>query len=316
MPQPSARPRTGGPQVQLQNNESDAIKELFDANGFVGPFKLYEPDDAREMLQKIRIDNFDRSKAIFDNDVNYDRHFDIPILSRHIGHRRVIEILRLILAQDLLCWRTEFFPKFPGSPGTEWHQVRDYSYATGRPMLEPALGSRAEMLDITVWTAFTEATVESGCMKFLPGSHKHRYYDEKLATKAGRGNEYKSIEAASGFFGYEFEDFKINPNWCPDESSAVAMEMHAGECVLFTASCVHGSFPNTTARKTRFAISARYVPTHVMVYHDWQGFVAHGGRFDLEKYGCVLVSGADIYGHNRLRQVNELGEAFPYVEIP
>jgi non-heme Fe2+,alpha-ketoglutarate-dependent halogenase len=300
------------PAESLSNVELNALAESFEKDGFIGPIKLYEPEEAREMLRQIRIDNIDRSHAIFDNDVNYDRHFDIPTLSQHIGNKRVIEIVRRILGPDLLCWRTEFFAKFPGAVGTEWHQVVDYSYATGRPMLQPVLGEKAGHLDVTVWTAFTEATRENGCMKFLPGSHKQRYYDEKRNTSKGRSGEYLSREANTAFFGYEFQDFKIDPNWFPNESEAVAMEMHAGECVLFTASCVHGSFPNTTQRQTRFAISSRYVPTHVRVYPDWTGFHAHGGAFDLSKYGCVLVSGKDSYGHNRVRATNEWGHRFPY----
>ncbi|HEX3105646.1 MAG TPA: chlorinating enzyme [Terriglobales bacterium] len=296
----------------LSADQLDKMAASFEKNGFIGPIQLYTPQEAREMLRQIRIDNLDRSHAIFDNDVNYDRHFDIPVLTRHIGHKRIIQILRRILSPDLLCWRTEFFPKFPGSAGTEWHQVVDYSYATGRPMLEPVLGERAGKLDITVWTAFTEATRENGCMKFLPGSHKHRYYDEKRSTAHGRTGQYRSGESNTSFFGYEFQDFKIDPNWFPNESEAAAMEMHAGECVMFTASCVHGSFPNTTQRQTRFAISSRYVPSHVRVYPDWAGFQAHGGTFDLGKYGCVQVSGTDSYGHNRVRHTNEWGEPFPY----
>lgn len=288
------------------------LRAAFERQGFVGPIKIYEPDEAFELLCAIRAANSDRSRAVFQNDVNYDRHFDIAELTRHVGHPRIVQAVRALLGNDLLCWRSEFFPKFPGQVGTEWHQVVDYAYANGRPMLQSVLGPTTGPLDMTVWTAFTEATRENGCMKFLPGSHKVRYYDEHLAAKQGREGDYSSNAASTAFYGYEFQDFKIDPNWFPDESLAVAMEMHAGECVIFCASCVHGSYPNTTRRRTRFAISSRYIPPHVRAYPDWDGFRAHGGVFDLTKYGCVLVSGTDRYGHNRLRTRNEWGESFPY----
>jgi non-heme Fe2+,alpha-ketoglutarate-dependent halogenase len=290
---------------------ADGLRETFQRQGFVGPIKLYEPGEAFDLLSAIRAANIDRSHAVFQNDVNYDRHFDISQLTRHIGHPRIVDALRPLLGNDLLCWRSEFFPKFPGQGGTEWHQVADYTYATGRPMLQSVLG-RTETLDVTVWTAFTEATRENGCMKFLPGSHKVRYFDEHLPPKHGRDGDYSSNEANTAFYGYEFQDFKIDPSWFPDESLAVTMEMHAGECVIFSASCVHASHPNTTRRKTRFAITSRYTSPDVRVYPDWDGFRAHGGVFDLAKYGCVLVSGTDRYGHNRLRTTNEWGEPFPY----
>lgn len=284
--------------------------EAFHENGFTGPIKVYEPEEAREILQRIRIGNLDTSRAVFDNKVNYDRHFDIPELTNHIGRTQIVEKIAKLLGPDFFCWRTEFFPKFPGSRGTEWHQVANYAYATGSPMLQPT--EAWEPIDLTVWTAFTEATRENGCMKFLPGSHRKQYYDESRSVQTGRDGEYASVDAETGFFGYNFEDFKVDPEWAPDESQAVALEMKAGECVIFTARCVHASLPNTSKRSTRFAISSRYVPTHVRVYPGWREFSAHGGRFDLEQWGCALVSGVDRFGHNRVRAENNLGQRFPH----
>ncbi|NOJ96776.1 chlorinating enzyme [Corallococcus coralloides] len=287
----------------------------FKRDGVIGPFKLYEPEVAREMLHAIRMRNADRTNMLHKNDVNYDRHFDIPELSQHIGHPGIVRRVRGILGMNLLGWRTEFFPKFPGAVGTEWHQVANYRYATGVPMLEPLEGRTDDHLDITVWTVFTEATRENGCMKFLPGSHNKVYYDESKAVTQGRTDAYRSIEAKSDFFGYDFQEFKVDPKWMPDESQALAMEMQAGECVIFTAKCVHASYPNSTQRKTRFAITSRYTSTDVRVYPYERKFRAHGGDFDLDaaNYGCVLVSGEDRYGHNRIRRENNLGQAFPHL---
>lgn len=289
---------------------TDSDLDFFNKNGFVGPFKLYEPQEAKALLEEIRIKNLDRSRILFDNNVNYDRHFDILELTHHINHSKIVDLLRKIINNNILCWRTEFFPKFPGSKGTEWHQVAKYQYATGKPMLEPTQELPGVPIDLTVWTVFTEATKENGCMKFLPGTHKKLYYDESKAIKRGRFGQYKSVESDTGFFGYDFEEFKVDPDWLPDEEQAVAMEMQAGECVIFTAKCVHASYPNITKRSTRFAISSRYVPTHVKVYPNQKEFIAHGGKFDLTNYGCVLVSGEDTYGHNPLRTTNNFGVNF------
>lgn len=295
-----------------QDHKTDV--EFFYENGFMGPFKLYEPEEAKEILHQIRIKNLDKSNAVFDNDVNYDRHLDISELSQHVCHPGIVSRLREIIGANILCWRTEFFPKFPGSAGTEWHQVSNYQYATGKPMLVPTQEQQGIPFDLTVWTTFTEATKENGCMKFLPGTHKKLYYDESKRTAAGRQGKYRSVEAETLFYGYNFEDFKIDDEWSPSESDAVAMEMQPGECVIFTARCIHASFPNTSKRSTRFAISARYVPTHVEVYKDMHEFDAHGGHFVLDKYGTVLVSGKDEFQHNTIKSHNELGEAFKTIK--
>ncbi|MFW9930643.1 MAG: chlorinating enzyme, partial [Candidatus Thorarchaeota archaeon] len=284
--------------------------DFFNNNGFVGPFKLYNPDEAREILDEIRIKNLNRTNILFDNDVNYDRHFDIPELTDHISHPGIINRIRSIIDSNILCWRTEFFPKFPGSTGTEWHQVVNYQYATGEPMLKPTEDNPNVPIDLTVWTVFTEATRENGCMKFLPGTHKKLYYDESRKANAGRDGTYKSVEEKTLFFGYNFDDFRIDPEWQPNEEEAISLEMKPGECVIFTARCIHGSHPNITKRSTRFAISSRYVPTHVRVYPEMKMFSAHGGHFDLERYGVVLVSGEDTYKHNKIRDENNLGQIF------
>jgi non-heme Fe2+,alpha-ketoglutarate-dependent halogenase len=279
-------------------------------NGYMGPFKVYEPEDARRRLRAIRAKNLDRSRALFDNDANYDRHFDISELTEHISHPEIVKRLRKIIGHNLLCWRTEFFPKFPGARGTEWHQVEKFQYTTGIPQLSPTREKEEGLpMELTAWTVFTESNTENGCLKFLPGSHKQLYYDETKIPTVGRG-EYSSLTADTPFFGYNFEDFKIDQTWKPDETQARAMIMNPGECVIFTARCIHGSYPNTSKHSTRFAITNRYVPSHVRVYADQTGFVEHGSKFDLTNHGCVLVSGTDEFGHNRIRTHNNLGEPF------
>lgn len=299
--------------MEQEKKEAELDIDFFWENGFIGPIKLYEPEEAKEILTAIRLHNQDRSHILFDNDVNYDRHFDIPELTQHIGHPKIIEVIRQIIGNHILSWRTEFFPKFPGSVGTEWHQVANYQYASGKPQLVPTEPKDGIPIDLTVWTAFTDATKENGCMKFMPGSQKKLYFDEAKSPATGRTEDYESVKADTGFFGYNFADYKIDPNWEPDESKAVTLEMQPGECVIFTARCMHASHPNTSKRSTRFAISSRYVATHVKVYPDMDELHVHGGHFDLTNYGTILVSGEDTFKHNRIRKENNRGALFPYI---
>ncbi|MCJ8274362.1 MAG: phytanoyl-CoA dioxygenase family protein, partial [Psychrosphaera sp.] len=211
------------------------------------------------------------------------------------------------------CWRTEFFPKFPQTAGTEWHQVGDYSYASGEAQISPAIDVAEDVaMDITVWTAFTDATIENGCLRFMPGSHKRKLYDESKSTQAGRGDDYVAVEAETQFYGYNFQDFKVDEKWDPEKEETVSMEMKAGECVIFTAKCCHSSHPNITKRDTRMAITARYVPTFMQVYPDQKSVFSHGATIDLENYGAVLVSGKDEFKHNAIRTHCNLNTEFPF----
>jgi non-heme Fe2+,alpha-ketoglutarate-dependent halogenase len=305
-------PVSGIPANAVVPADIEADIKQFTRDGFIGPIKLYEPEEAAELIREIRIRNFDASKALYRNSVNYDRHFDIPELTRHISHPAVIKYLTAILGPDVLAWRTEWFPKFPGAQATEWHQVRDYSYANGTPQLEPTESDWNAFIDITVWTTFTPATKETACMRFVRGSQRDHVFDEHKPTSAGRGDDYDVAHADTGFFGYDFSDFKLDADWEPDPKDVVELEMNPGEAVIFTASCVHGSLPNSTERETRFAIATRYVPTHVRVYPDQDSFTAHGATFDLENYGSVLVAGANRYTHNRTRSTNNHGDPFVF----
>lgn len=288
----------------------------FDRDGVIGPFKLYEPDEAKAILHTIRTKNIDTSKSIHGNEVNYDRHFDIPELAQHISHPGIVKRVRALLGHDLLCWRTEFFPKFPGDKATEWHQVANYSYATGVPMLESALPELDMPLDITVWTAFTDATKENGCMRFIPGSHKKVYYDESKSVNVGRDKVFRSVTSDTQFYGYDFQEFKVDPRWDPESECVLDMEMKPGECVIFSAKCVHASYANSTKRNTRFALTSRYTPTHVRVYPDMDVFIAHGGNFNLKasNYGPVLVSGQDRWSHNNVRTHDSHEQLFGLVD--
>ncbi|MCJ8273889.1 MAG: hypothetical protein MJK04_31385, partial [Psychrosphaera sp.] len=78
-------------------------KKEFEEKGFIGPFKVYEVEEAMQMINSIRKKNFNRDNILFDNDLNYDRHFDIPELTNHIGHPAIVEKLRAIMGRDVLC---------------------------------------------------------------------------------------------------------------------------------------------------------------------------------------------------------------------
>jgi len=290
----------------------DSIKENVESflrDGFIGPIKLYEPEEAAEMLREIRIGNQNTSKILYENKMNYDRHFDIKEMSKHITHPTIVKILSGILGPDILLWRTEFFSKFPGAEATEWHQVRDYSYTNGNPLIVPTEDWNS-FLDITVWTAFTDATKETACMKFLKGSHNKKFYDESKSVTTGRDSKYHYSETDTGFFGYNFDDFKTDPNWEPEEKDIVELELKAGEAVIFSAACVHGSLPNISERESRIAITSRFVPTHVRIYPNMNKYEAHGEIFDLSNYASVLVNGENVYDHNKVRSENNLGVPF------
>ena len=118
---------------------------------------------------------------------------------------------------------------------------------------------------MTAWVAFSDAPVERGAMKFMPGSHLidqlphvDTLHEHNLLT---RGQEI-AVEV--------------------DESKAVDVTLNAGEMSLHHVRLVHGSKPNTTANR-RIGFAIRYMPTYV--------------RPVKIKDGSMLVRGTDRHGH-------------------
>jgi chlorinating enzyme len=273
---------------------ANSDKVFFDQNGYLGPFTVYEPELVEPMWKKVRVQLLNKEKSIYpDVKMNYDRHLDIKILSDVVSHPEIVRRVQCILGPNILCWRTEWFPKYPGAEGTAWHQAESFVAFEGDRKLVPTQPHEGSW-EVTVWFGFTDATRETACLKVIPGTHRTWFFDER------RNIPYDPTSTA-GFYGYDFEKLKIDPNWKPDESQALHMEMQAGQALMFTSRCLHASEPNTTKDRARMGLAIRYVPTDVQVYPHHDGQYTHFGEvFPLDNYAAMLVAGEDTFGHNKV----------------
>jgi len=289
--------------------ETDA--KTFAEQGYIGPFTLWEPEEMAawwKTQRKALLDPANNERKVFDNPVNYDRHLDVSGLSKLISEPEIVRRMQAIIGSDILCWRTEFFPKNPGDSGTGWHQVETYAIGeTTQGMLEATEHSPGNPMELTCWVAFTEAAKENACIKVIPGSHRKWRYDERAPMK------WNGAARDNSFFGYNYDDIKIDKDWDPDQDDVRHLEMRAGQFFIFTARTIHGSNPNTS-RRQRMGFAIRVVPTHVRVYGGMTEFDEFGHRFDLDRHGCVLVAGKDDYRLNRMAHENAWGEPFSPVE--
>ncbi|GHF31662.1 chemotaxis protein CheX [Streptomyces mashuensis] len=300
---------------------SDAELQQWERDGYLGPFKVFEPEEMTERWNTIRRQLPDRSLAVYPEGgkagsiSNYDRHLDIDLLSEHILRAEIVDRVASILGPDVLCWRSEFFPKFPGDEGTDWHQAATFAHASGVPQIvwpqeedRPTFGGT-----VTAWTAFSHSTKENGCLQLMPGTHKEMNYDESKGMEydAEARNNTEKDGIKRGFFGYDYRQLQKDPNWRPDESKAFPLVMKPGECVLFWSTLMHASLPHTGGKKDyRMGFASRFVPTKVRIYPDTDEIMEYGGGISLEHYGAVLVSGEDTYGHNRLVTESRRGYRF------
>ena len=279
-------------------------KASFDENGYIGPFTLYSPEEMKKIWTETRIKLLDKKNAVYpENKMNYDRHLDVDFIDKVIRNPKIVQRVQKILGENLICWRTEWFPKYYKDEGTIWHQAQNFRTFGGEPKLVPTK-ERSGPFEITVWVAFTDSMKEMGCMKVIPKTHKQMYFDENKDAEFDPKLDHKGTGA--GFYGYDFNKIKIDPDWEPDESKAKYLEMKAGQFFIFTSRCIHGAEPNMTEGHTRMGLAIRYVPTDVKIYPNSDSYTQFGETFTLENYKAILVAGTDDYGHNRFLPASEL----------
>ena len=284
---------------------SEAETSVFYQNGYLGPFTLCQPDEMVSLFEEVRMDLLDTHNAPFPKSkLNYDRHLDLQALNQIINNPKIVHRISSILGPDVLSWRTEWFPKYPGDEGTDWHQAESFVEFEGTEKLVPTAAEEGRPWELTAWIAMSESTKENGCLKVMPGTHRTWFFDEKRNVPFEPENFNQKVISTgekAGFYGYDYDKLKLDPTWKPDEEKAVHMVMKPGQFCIFTSRCMHGSNPNSTQSSTRFGWATRFVPTHVKVYAGQDSFHHFGEELPLDNYSTVLVLGEDRYHHNRVR---------------
>ncbi|HZP82569.1 MAG TPA: phytanoyl-CoA dioxygenase family protein [Chthonomonadaceae bacterium] len=197
-------------------------------------------------------------------------HFTDPWLFRYLVDPRVLDVIEDFIGPDIVLWSSHFIAKPKGDGrAVPWHT--DGAYWNKR--LDP-------MDVITLWLAVDESTVENGCMRVLPGSHR------AMRTAI---EEYQPVDKKDNVF-----HARIPPELI-EESKVVNLELAVGECHFHDAWTVHGSNPNTSSKR-RCGYTMRYMPANVRLFRE-------GWNQDHKIY---LVRGKDRSGgHNDYAPIPE-----------
>jgi non-heme Fe2+,alpha-ketoglutarate-dependent halogenase len=298
----------------------EQIKD-FRKNGYAGPFTLYEPEEIKNIWKRERLKMLDRSKAVYTDDnsisggtniANYDRHLDNEFLANHVCRPEIVHKLNDVFGENVVCWRSEFFPKYPGDEGTDWHQADTFENASGEPQIlwpdQDGFGGT-----LTVWTAFTDTDIDTACLQFIPGTHEEMFYDESLDMEYDpeNNNNLEKDGEKRGFFGYDYRNLQKDPSWKPDESKAVSMKMKAGQFIIFWSTLMHASHRHEgKTNNMRLGYVSRYVPSIVNIYPGLDEVIEYGGKISLENYGAVVVSGENTNESNKMRTETTTGIPF------
>ncbi|MBK8882564.1 MAG: phytanoyl-CoA dioxygenase family protein [Bacteroidales bacterium] len=208
---------------------------FFNENGYLSGIKVLEEwqvDQLNTELLEIMDVNNPNHHLLYEFHSNESTDPD-KVLFHALGHWRmtpgfhdvlwnpafVVPASQLLGNKGVRFWHDQLFCK-PAKHGgvVAWHQ--DYSYWTRtRPMQH-----------LTAWTGLDDATIENGCLHYIPASHKWGYLDKPVLT-----GEMEGLKA----FLDERQQERLK--------DSVPIEMKKGYTTFHHPLLVHGSFENRSA---------------------------------------------------------------------
>ena len=230
---------------------TDPQVQQFKDDGFLFPYDVYTPQEAAGLWQKFNALEEELGEEP-QNRFRIKAQLPFPWLCDVVSNEKLLDALEDLIGPNILCWGASFFTKKAKDPRfISWHTD---SFVYG---FEPAE-------TVTAWLGFNDSKIESGCLRYIPGSHRQKSVHEIKPDPnnlAGLGQHVLNVP----------------------EEKAVFAELNAGQAVFHHESVVHSSGPNE-ANHPRIGFSIHYVAPHVKET-----------RF--EGATAMLLRGEDKYGY-------------------
>ncbi|MEO1550352.1 MAG: phytanoyl-CoA dioxygenase family protein [Pseudomonadota bacterium] len=227
-------------------------------DGFVAGVRIFDAQAVADLRQQIEMLETRHSAGAGGHDLaqffRVNGHVVIPLLAQVARTPAILDAVEAVLGPNLLAWSVELFIKEPHSQKTvSWHQ--DITYW--------GMGETDD--EVTAWIALSDVTVQAGCMRFIPGSHKGG-----IAVHADTFDQDNLLSRGQTIEGI-------------DESQARDGPLRPGEMSLHHGRCFHASGANGSDDR-RIGLAIRYVTPEVRDHapgRDWampvRGEVPAGG---------------------------------------
>ena len=205
----------------------------YEADGFLCPIPIMDAAEAQQNRDALEALERDFEGKLLKPVAQYLRissylATDVPL--RIAQDPRVLDKVESILGPDILMWSCEYFIKEANSRQiVSWHQ--DLTY----------WGMDGSDHEVTAWVALSPATEESGCMRFVPGSHK-----ESLVP-------HEDTFAADNLLS-RGQEIAVDV----DEEDAIIAQLQPGEMSLHHGRLFHASGPNASDDR-RIGLVIRYI---------------------------------------------------------
>ena len=195
------------PTTTLEQSRS----EMWQSQGYLTGLEVFPESEMKDYRSQFDALEADQGLGKAEIGLN-NMHFTHEFVWRLSTHPPVLEAIRSVLGPDVLLLGNHFFCKYPsasrGDKFVAWHQ--DVTYWG----LEPP---RA----VTAWLAIDDVDVDNGCMRVIPGSHRHG-----ILTHGNLGDGWKSAQHQPGNPRGELR-FESNGGPCAEGRPDVGPRRHA-----------------------------------------------------------------------------------------
>jgi ectoine hydroxylase-related dioxygenase (phytanoyl-CoA dioxygenase family) len=167
-----------------------SLKRFYDDNGYLVVARLLSADDLAPVERRVSEIVADPSRAPAgvevgrESDTRLDKsaprpatdslrklgsiaRFD-PVFQTLATNPRLLTVVRGLIGPRVKLFRDQVLLKPPGGQDKPTHQDQSYF------RVEPTDGL------ITAWIALDDATLENGCMRYVPTSHRHGLFEMEL----------------------------------------------------------------------------------------------------------------------------------------
>ena len=201
-------------------------------DGFVFPVDVLTPDEVRACRGELEAWERERGAPI-DFPEKSKSYLLFDWADRLVHHPKILDAVEDVIGPDILVYHSTLFLKEARTPAfVRWHQDSTYFY------LDPHL-------HVTAWVALSDASVEAGCMRALPGSHRWGAFEHD--DRPEPMNMIRRGQGISGRF---------------DGETGTLMPVHAGQMSLHHTDLVHASGPNDSDDR-RIGLAISYIPAQV-----------------------------------------------------
>lgn len=225
----------------MKTRITKAQKQEYDENGFIVIEDFLTPKELKhwrtvtdEAVQQ-RLEKRNGFNNQDDPEAYYSQVFVqcVKLLETHPGMAEIMLDPKLGKAAATLAgvdgiriWHDQALFKPPYANPTAWHLDNPYWSFHSRQA-------------ISIWVALDDATLQNGCLYYIPGSHKTATYEN-----SGIGANMAAL-------------FKVYPEW--RKINAVAAPAKAGSAVFHNGLVAHGAGANMSSGPRR-AMTCAYMP--------------------------------------------------------